>query len=456
MSETQCSSTICTKLERIAKLAKDRRDEALTTLAHHIDVDWMREAYRRTRKDGAKGVDGRSAKEFAANLEGNLQSLLERAKSGAYRAPPVRRVHIPKGDGRGKRPIGIPTFEDKVLQRAVAMVLEAVYEQDFCDCSYGFRPRRSAHQALEALQNATMRMAGGWVLEVDIKSFFDTLDHAHLREILRRRVRDGVLLRLIGKWLKAGVLDGVELSHPEAGTPQGGVISPLLANIYLHEVLDEWFVNDVLPRLRSRATLVRYADDFVVVFSRKLDAERVLAVLPKRFGKYGLTLHPDKTQLVPFRRPDLAAPRGEPEPRTFDLLGFTHYWGLSRKGKWIVMKQTAKGRLSRSLRRIRGCASHPRLEGGVDRAGSCSASWRWRRYRAARRCASIIPFRVPAWNVRMGAPTPPVVAVHRLDSSDPASPASPASPREPRRVCAGCCASATYIRPPSRSRNRAC
>jgi len=331
---------------------------ALKTLAHHIDVDWLREAYRRTRKDGARGVDGQSAQQYAEHLEDNLRTLLERAKSGTYRAPPVRRVHIPKGDGSQTRPIGIPTFEDKVLQRAVAMLLEAVYEQEFHDFSYGFRPGRSAHQACEALQNATVRMAGGWVLEVDIAKFFDTLDHAQLRDILRRRVRDGVVLRLIGKWLNAGVLEGVELSHPESGTPQGGVISPLLANIYLHEVLDEWFVRDVLPRLRGRAQLVRYADDFVIVFARKDDAERVLDVLPKRFGKYGLTLHPDKTRLVPFHRPD--RDDGDDDgPGSFDLLGFTHHWGLSRRGKWVVKKRTANDRLSRALRRVRGwCREH--------------------------------------------------------------------------------------------------
>jgi len=339
-------------------MAKAMPGVQLKTLAHHIDVDWLREAYRRTRKDGARGVDGQGAEEFAEKLEDNLRLLLERAKSGAYRAPPVRRAHIPKGDGSRTRPIGIPTFEDKVLQRAVAMVLEAVYEQEFHDFSYGFRPGRSAHQACEALQNASVRMAGGWVLEVDIKSFFDTIDHAHLREILGRRVRDGVILRLIGKWLNAGVMEGLVLSYPESGTPQGGVISPLLANIYLHEILDEWFVREVEPRLKGRAHLVRYADDFVVVFARKDDAERVLEVLPKRFGKYGLTLHPDKTRLVPFHRPD-RKDGDDDGPGTFDLLGFTHHWGLSRNGKWVVKKRTAKDRFSRTLRRFRDwCREH--------------------------------------------------------------------------------------------------
>ena len=346
------------RLERIASMAKAMPKEPLTTLAHHIDVDWLREAHRRTRKDGARGIDGQSAKQYGEKLEEHLASLLERAKSGVYRAPPVRRVHIPKGDGAQTRPIGIPTFEDKVLQRAVAMVLEAVYEEEFRDFSYGFRPHRSAHQACEALWKTTMQMAGGWVLEVDIKKFFDTLSHQQLRSILGRRVRDGVILRLIGKWLNAGVMEGLELSHPEAGTPQGGVISPLLANIYLHEVLDEWFVRDVQPRLNGRASLVRYADDFVFVFVRKDDAERVFDVLPKRFGKYGLTLHPGKTRLVPFQRPSLEGPNNG-RPGTFDLLGFTHFWARSRKGNWVVKKVTAKDRFSRALRRIRDwCRNH--------------------------------------------------------------------------------------------------
>lgn len=354
MPETSGSISISTKLDRIAKLAREAPEMAFTTLSHHIDIDWLREAYRRTRKDGAAGVDGQSAEQYAEALEDNLRSLLERAKSGTYVAPPVRRVHIPKGDGSQTRPIGIPTFEDKVLQRAVAMVLEAVYEQDFLDCSYGFRPSRSAHQALEALQHQAVVMGGGWVLEIDIKKFFDTLDHRHLREFLRRRVRDGVLLRLIGKWLKAGVLEGGELSHPDGGTPQGGVISPLLANIYLHEVLDQWFERQVKPRLHGRAFLIRYADDAALVFSMEQDARRVMDVLPKRFGKYGLTLHPDKTRLVEFRRPDRRPPDegSAGRPGTFDLLGFTHHWGLSRKGKWVVKRRTARDRFSRSVKRI--------------------------------------------------------------------------------------------------------
>ncbi len=221
MAETSSSLSISTKLRQIAKLAKDMPSVTLSTLAHHMDVEWMREAYRRTRKDGARGVDGQSAVEYAERLEENLQSLLDRAKSGRYRAPAVRRVHIPKGDGTQTRPIGIPTFEDKVLQRAVAMLLEPVYEPMFLDVSYGFRPGRSAHQACEALQNASVKLGGGWVLEVDIRKFFDTMEHGPLQEILRQRIRDGVLLRLIGKWLNAGVLEGETLSFPSKARRKG-------------------------------------------------------------------------------------------------------------------------------------------------------------------------------------------------------------------------------------------
>ena len=321
-----------------------------TTLAHHIDMDWLREAYRRTRKDGAKGVDGQTAQMYAANLEGNLRSLLGRFKSGRYVAPPVRRVHIPKGDGKQTRPIGIPTFEDKVLQRAVVMVLEPIYERDFLTCSYGFRPGRSAHMALGDFRARAMKMRGGWVLELDIRKFFDELGHKHLREILRQRIGDGVLLRTIGKWLHAGVHEAGGLSYPESGSPQGGVISPLLANAYLHEVLDVWFERMVKPRLRGQAYMIRYADDAVLVFKEEYDARRVLDVLPKRFGKYGLRLHPEKTRLVRFERP---RHRGKDDrndrPGTFDLLGFTHYWSISRKGNWVIKCKTAGKRLTRAL-----------------------------------------------------------------------------------------------------------
>jgi len=353
MAGTLTPETISTKLERIAELAKQMPGTALRTLGHHIDIEWLHEAHRRVRKDGATGVDGQTAEEYAKNLEDNLRSLLDRAKSGDhYRAPPVRRVQIPKGGG-GTRPIGIPTFEDKVLQKAVAMVLEAVYEQDFLSCSYGFRPGRGAHDALDALWKETMAMRGGWVLEGDIEKFFDSVDHAKLREVLSQRVRDGVLIRLIGKWLNAGVLEEGSVRHPETGTPQGGVISPMLANIYLHEVLDVWWERDVKPRLRGQATLIRYADDFVMVFETEADARRVAEVLAKRFAKYGLGLHPEKTRLVRFEKPDdREPPEGGSGSASFDLLGFTHFWGKSRKGHWVVKKQTAKDRFSRTLKRI--------------------------------------------------------------------------------------------------------
>jgi len=364
MPGTPSPDPISTRQERIATLAKQSPQAAFTTLAHHIDIDWLTVAYLRTRKDGAVGVDGQTASDYAADLEGNLRSLLDRAKSGRYQAPPVRRVHIPKGTGSETRPIGIPTFEDKILQRAVAMVLEAVYEQDFLDCSYGFRPGRSAHQALDALWHRLMEVRGGWVLEIDIRKFFDALDHRHLHAILRRRVRDGVLLRLIGKWLKAGVLEDGRVTHPESGSPQGGVISPILANAYLHEVLDTWFEQTVKPRLKGRSSLIRYADDAVLVFEVEGDARRVLDVLPKRFGKYGLTLHPEKTRLVPFQGLRPGAPPGprDGRPGTFDFLGFTHYWGRTLKGNWAVKRKTAGGRLRRSLGAVaQWCREHRHL-----------------------------------------------------------------------------------------------
>lgn len=353
MAGSSWPGTVSTKQARIATLAKQMPGKALSTLAHHMDDDWLLEAYRRTRKDGAVGVDGQTAAEYSEHLEENLRSLLERAKSGTYRAPSVRRVLIPKGDGSKTRPIGIPTFEDKVLQRAIVMLLEPIYEEDFQDFSYGFRPRRSAHDALRALDRTLFEMRGGWVLDVDVQGFFDNLVHHLLRDLLRQRVTDGVVGRLIGKWLNAGVLDGGVVHRFEKGSPQGGVISPLLANIYLHEVLDSWWVQDVQPRMRGRAELIRYADDFVIVFEDQEDAQRVLEVLAKRFARFGLTLHPEKTRLLRFLPPATGSRRSDSrESGSFDFLGFTHFWGRSRKGRWIPKRQTAKSRFSRALKKV--------------------------------------------------------------------------------------------------------
>jgi RNA-directed DNA polymerase len=364
MTEPLNSGNISTRLERIAELAKKHPERSFRSVHHSIDLEWLEEAARRGRKDGAAGVDGQTWTEYEENLEDNLQALLDRFKSGTYHAPPVRRVHIPKGDGR-TRPIGIPTLEDKILQRGVAMVLEAIYEQDFMDGSYGFRPGRGAHDALQALWNGLMAFGGGYVIDADIEGFFDNLDHGHLREFLDRRVTDGVLRTVIHKWLRAGVLEDGNIKYPEAGTPQGGVISPLLANIYLHEVLDVWFERDVRPRLSGRAMLIRYADDFVLVFEREGDARRVLDVMPKRFGKYGLRLHPEKTRLVRFKRPPRLRGKGREQrtsrerPETFDFLGFTHHWDVSRQKSWYVRRETAKTRLTRALTRIRQwCREH--------------------------------------------------------------------------------------------------
>ena len=363
MAGTPKPLSISMRLQRIAELARQMPDVALQTLAHHIDVDFLHEAYRRTRKDGAPGVDGRTAKEYEVNLQGNLKTLLDRFKTGMYRAPPVRRVHIPKGSGK-TRPIGIPTIEDKILQRAVTMVLEAVYEQDFLPCSFGFRPNRCAHDALDALWKGTMSVGGGWVLELDIQGFFDALDHKHLRSFLDKRVRDGTLRRAIGKWLNAGVLEEGNIRRPKTGSPQGGVISPLLANIYLHEVLDKWFEEEVKPRMRGKSFLIRYADDATLVFENEDDARRVMDVLPKRLGRYGLTLHPEKTRLIDFRRPSERGDDEDGSPRTgghaFPLLGFTHYWDRSRKGRWIVKKKTSSQSLSRALSAIGDWCRHSR------------------------------------------------------------------------------------------------
>ena len=353
MNDTQRSENMLTKQRRIAEIARQREQERLTALNHYLDVDWLREAFHRVRRDGAPGVDGQTVAEYGEHLEENLRSLLDRAKSGRYYAPPVKRVHIPKDNGE-TRPIGMPTTEDKVLQRAVAMILEPIYEGEFYDFSYGFRPGRSPHQALEKFWKEAMGLGVSWVLEVDIRKYFDSVNRSKLLELLGERMGDGVLLRLVSKWLHAGVMEEGELHYEEAGTPQGGVISPLLSNIYLHEVFDRWFAEEVQERMKGKAFAVRFADDMVIGFTHREDAERVYRVIFRRFEKYGLKLHPEKTRLVAFGRPGKVGRdgTGPHEPGTFDFLGFTHYWGKSRKGYWVVRRKTAAKRLKRTLHRI--------------------------------------------------------------------------------------------------------
>jgi group II intron reverse transcriptase/maturase len=304
-------------------------------------------AYELTRRDGAAGIDGVTAAEYEVGLEERLQNLVELLKSGNYFAPPVKRVYIPKaGSKTEKRPIGIPTYEDKILQRAIVMVLEPMLEREFYDFSYGFRPGKSAHMALNRLWKESMGMNGGYVIDMDISKYFDTIDHGLLREMLSRRVSDGVIIRIIGKWLNAGVMDGNKREYPGKGTPQGGVISPLLSNLFLHEVLDDWFVKTVKPRMKGKAGMVRYADDAVIMCELKEDAERIYKVLGQRFEKYGLKIHPEKTRLLDFTKPKDGQGKGN---SSFTFLGFTHYWIKSRKGNWVVGRKTDSKRLQRSL-----------------------------------------------------------------------------------------------------------
>lgn len=350
-----------TKRQWIAKQAREHPDRVFTSLHHLIDLEWMFEAWTLTRKDGATGIDGCTADEYEKDLEANLERLLGQIKSGSYRAPPVRRHFIPKADGT-PRPLGIPTFEDKVAQRAIVMLLEPIYEEDFLDCSFGFRPDRSAHDAIRSLRDGIMETGQRWVIDADISKYFDSIYHGYLRSFLDLRIKDGVIRRMIDKWLKAGVLDRGTLTKSVAGTPQGGVISPLLANIFLHHVLDDWFVRVAKPRMKRRCQLVRYADDFVMSFEDHLDGRRMLAVLSKRLGRFGLTLHPSKTRYVDFR---FKRPHGR-HPATqatnFAFLGFTHVWGVSRRGKAVVRQITAKDRYARALHAVKDwCRQHLHL-----------------------------------------------------------------------------------------------
>ncbi|MCP4339383.1 MAG: group II intron reverse transcriptase/maturase [Desulfobulbaceae bacterium] len=348
MGDTSRSQTISTELQQIAQQAVYYPDSVFTTLAHKIDVPFLHEAFRRTRKSSAPGSDKVTASKYAENLAGNLIDLHRRLKEGRYHAPPVLRVWIEKEDGK-ERPIGIPAFEDKIVQRAVEMLINQIYENIFCDFSMGFRKGRSQHQAIHYLRESCTRQNINWVISADITGLFDNINHRLLKDLIRLKIKDGAILRLIGKWLNAGVMEDDLISYPDKGTPQGGVISPILSNIFLHYVLDEWFVKAVQPRMKGRCFIVRYADDFIIGCESKEDALKLMEVLPKRFNKFDLSLHPKKTTLIPFGRPAKCILKDEVNGN-FDFLGFTFYWARSLKGFWIIKKKTARKRLNRFMK----------------------------------------------------------------------------------------------------------
>lgn len=357
MVDASTSRNMSPQLLKVVERAKREPEGRFHSLAHLIDVPALERAYQRMRKGAAVGVDGVDKAAYGEELQERLQDLHARLVSKRYRHQPIRRVHIPKAQGKS-RPIGISAFEDKLVQDAVREVLEAVYEQDFLDCSYGFRPGRSAHDAVRRLDHIVHRGEVNWILEADVVSFFDSLDRSELQKMLQTRVADGSLLRLIGKCLHVGILDGAQYSEPDTGTVQGSVLSPMLGNIYLYYVLDEWFETVVKPRLRGKASLIRYADDFVIGFELQDDARAVMEVLPKRMAKYGLSLHPDKTRLLPFRRPPKQQQVGKGEA-SFDFLGFTFYWARARSGRWCMWCKTRGASLRRSIQAVYDfCRSH--------------------------------------------------------------------------------------------------
>ncbi len=345
---TEVRNHVSTIQTQIAEIARKHPHDGLTSLNQYLTEEWMRESYRQLRKRAAAGVDGKTTEVYGNELEARVTELIAEIKTGRYQALPVRRGYIPKPGKDEKRPLGIPAVEDKLVQKAVTGILEPIYEQEFYPFSYGFRPGVGALDATRAVQASIRREGTRWIVEVDIRKFFDTLSHQHLRAFLRQRVRDGVILRLIDKWLKAGVMEAGAWQATEEGTPQGGIISPLLANLYLHEVLDRWYVEQIKERLQGRSFLIRYADDFIMGFEREEDARRVMEVLPKRFGRFALSLNMQKTRMVDFGGPGPVSH----ETQSFDFLGFTHYWGQSRNGRAITKLKTAKDRLARSCRAV--------------------------------------------------------------------------------------------------------
>lgn len=323
---------------------------AFTTLAHLLDVPMLERAFWSLNPKSAPGADRVTWRQYVKDLETNLEGLHEKLVKGTYTPQPVTRRWIPKSNGK-LRPLGLPALEDKIVSKAVSLLLEQIYEQDFCSFSYGFRPGRSCHQALHDLRQGLLKKRIQYVIDCDISSFFDNLRHDVLLDLLRKRVKDGRLLQLIEQWLKAGIMDGKELVFPEKGSPQGSVISPLLANVYLHEVLDKWFAEVVVPHCRGAVLLIRYADDFIIGCEREEDAQRIMQVLPLRFAKYGLAINTEKTKLVRFVQPhgtsDRTASGGK--PGTFSFLGFVHYWGKTWRGGHTIKRKTEGKRLRRSL-----------------------------------------------------------------------------------------------------------
>jgi RNA-directed DNA polymerase len=340
------SPTVTPKLQRIAAQAAHDPHRVLTTLAHLIDVDFLRAAYRQTSKASAPGIDGVTAQAYAEPLDEHLRDLHERRRSGRSQAPPGERVWLAKDDG-GQRPIGKPTCEDTLVQRAVAMLLEALYEQDFSDGSYGFRQGRSPHHALHARRARCMTEDIGWIVEADVSGYFESRDGTQRREVLRKRVNDGSSMRVMGTWLHAGVMEEGVLTHPETGVPQGGVVSPVCANICLPHVLDEWCEQEGQPRRKGRGLLMRFADDGVIGCAVEADARKIMAVLPQRLARLGLRMPPTKTALRAFRQPSASQASAE-GPGTVDLLGLTHYWARARRGFWVMKRRTARKRARRT------------------------------------------------------------------------------------------------------------
>ena len=364
-----------TSLNRLAELAHADPTQQFLSLAHLLTPEALLEAFSHLRKDASAGVDDVTHAEYAEHAEENIRQLHERLRNRRYRAQSLRRVYIPKEPGK-ERPISIPALEDKIVQRATVTVLNAIYEQDFLECSYGFRPGRSPHDALDAVRRTICFEPVAYVLDADICGYFDAIVKRHLMELVEKRIGDSSLLRLIGKWIHVGVVDDGRLLVSETGVGQGQVISPLLANIYLHYVLDEWFAHEVTPRLRGTAHLVRYADDVLFCFQYREDADRVQRVLTKRLAKYGLTLHPDKTRLLEFGRPAWARGRHGrgPRPATFDFLGFTHVCATSRRGRFTIHLRTMRSRLRRSVQAMTQWCQRHRHDPVVDQAAALNRS----------------------------------------------------------------------------------